>query len=105
MESARKGLQPLLGAINWEEPVYTVLSNVTGMPYNSAAEMPELLGKQVVGSVRWEDNCRWILFQGIENYYEVGPGKVLQGLMKKIESAASVVSVETPEEIECGIVE
>ena len=103
MESARKGLQPLLEAIDWKEPVYTVLSNVTGMPYSSASEIPELLGKQVVGSVRWEDNCRWILFQGIENYYETGPGKVLQGLMKKIERAVSVVSVETPEEIEAAI--
>jgi len=103
MESARKGLQPLLESVNWKEPAYTVLSNVTGMPYSCAAEMPELLGRQVVGSVRWEDNCRWMLFQGIENYYEVGPGKVLQGLMKKIERAANVTSVETPEEIELVI--
>jgi len=101
MDSARKGLQPLLDEIEWKNPVYAVLSNVTGMPYTGAAEMPELLGKQVVGSVRWEDNCRWMLFQGIENFYEVGPGKVLQGLMKKIERAASVVSFESPESETC----
>ena len=100
MESARKGLSPLLDDINWKEPACTVLSNVTGMPYNCVGEMPELLGKQVVESVRWEDNCRWMLFQGIENYYEIGPGKVLMGLMKKIERGANVISVEKPEEIE-----
>ena len=103
MEAARKGLRPLLDDVSWNEPACTVLSNVTGMPYNSAGEMPELLGKQVVGSVRWEDNCRWMLFKGIENYYETGPGKVLQGLMKKIERGANVISVETPEEIKSVI--
>lgn len=103
MEAARQGLAPLLEKIKWQEPAMTVLSNVTGMPYASAAEMPELLGKQVVGSVRWEDNCRWMLMQGIENFVELGPGKVLQGLMKKIERAANVTSAETPEEINAAI--
>jgi [acyl-carrier-protein] S-malonyltransferase len=99
MASAREQLQPVLDAVPWVEPQFPVLANVTGMPYESAGAIAPLLGRQVVESVRWEDDCRWILLQGVERFCEVGPGKVLQGLMRKIERGARVVSMETPEEI------
>lgn len=100
MEEARKGLQPLLDNIEWNTPAFPVLSNVTGMPYKSAEEIPELLGRQVVESVRWEDNCRWMLLQECETFYELGPGNVLQGLMRKIERSATVVSAESVNDME-----
>jgi [acyl-carrier-protein] S-malonyltransferase len=103
MEEARARLQPVLDAIEWQAPKYPVLSNVTGLPYNKATEISELLGRQVVESVRWDDNCRWMLLNGIERYYEAGPGKVLQGLMKKIERAAETVSVELPADIAAAL--
>jgi len=103
MEEARDRLLPVLAAVDWQAPKLPVLSNVTGLPYNNAVDIPELLGRQVVESVRWEDNCRWMLLNGIEHYYEVGPGKVLQGLMKKIERAAEMVSVELPADIAAAL--
>ena len=103
MADAREHLQPLLAAVPWQAPEFPVLSNVTGLPYNNAEEIPELLGRQVVESVRWEDNCRWMLLHGITRYYEVGPGRVLQGLMKKIEPAADTVSVEQPADIAAAV--
>ena len=96
MAEAQEGLRPLLDAVEWREPAFPVLANVTGMPHETAAEIPALLARQVVESVRWEDDCRWMLLHGMEEFYEVGPGKVLQGLMRKIEPAACVTSVETP---------
>jgi [acyl-carrier-protein] S-malonyltransferase len=103
MENARASLRPVLDAVAWQAPKFPVLSNVTGLPYNKADEIPELLGRQVVESVRWEDNCRWMLRQGIGRYYEVGPGTVLQGLMKKIERTAETVSVELPADISAAL--
>lgn len=103
MNEAREHLHPLLAAVSWRSPEFSVLSNVTGLPYNNADDIPELLGRQVVESVRWEDNCRWMLLQGITRYYEVGPGRVLQGLMKKIERAADTVSVEQPADIAAAV--
>jgi len=99
MSSAQARLAPLLQAVPWQEPRMTVLANVHGAPYTGAADMPGLLARQVVESVRWEDCCRWMLSRGIETFVELGPGKVLQGLMKKIEPAARVLSAETPAEI------
>lgn len=99
MQPAQARLAPLLQAVPWQAPRFPVLANVHGTPYTSAAEMPALLARQVVESVRWEDCCRWMLARGIETFIELGPGKVLQGLMKKIEPAARVLSAETPAEI------
>jgi [acyl-carrier-protein] S-malonyltransferase len=103
MNEARNRLELLLSDVSWQAPKFPVLSNVTGLPYNNADDIPELLGRQVVESVRWEDNCRWMLLHGITRYYEVGPGKVLQGLMKKIERSADIVSVEQPADIAAAV--
>ncbi len=100
MEEAREGLLPILEKIEWKTPAFPVLSNVTGVPYTSAEEIPTLLARQVVESVRWEDNCRYMLLQGCETFYELGPGNVLQGLMRKIERSAIVVSAESMNEME-----
>lgn len=99
MAEAQRQFAPLLNAIAWRAPQMPVLSNVTGMPHASPAEIPALLARQVVESVRWEDNCRWMLVQGVSTFCEIGPGKVLQGLMKKIEPAATVHAIESPTEI------
>lgn len=99
MQPAQARLRPLLQAITWRAPQITVLANVYGTPYRDVTDIPELLARQVVESVRWEDCCRWMLAQGISTFVELGPGKVLQGLMKKIEPAAHVQSAETPAEI------
>lgn len=99
MSEAQTRLAPLLQGVAWQAPRITVLANVHGTPYRDAAGIPALLARQVVESVRWEDCCRWMLAQGIATFVELGPGKVLQGLMKKIEPAARVLSAETPAEI------
>jgi [acyl-carrier-protein] S-malonyltransferase len=99
MAEAQTGLTPLLAAIRWQAPAFAVVSNVAGLPYRGPEEMATMLARQVVESVRWEDGCRWMLAQGMERFYELGPGKVLQGLMKKTAAAAAVLSAETPQEL------
>jgi [acyl-carrier-protein] S-malonyltransferase len=94
MAAAQQKLLPLLEAVPWREPEFPVLSNVTGLPHQAGAGYADAMSRQVVESVRWEDDCRWMLVNGIEVFYEIGPGKVLQGLMKKIEPLASVTSGE-----------
>ena len=100
MSKAQSRLLPLLNQTAWKPPAFPVLSNVTGLPYNNASEIPELLGRQIVESVRWEDDCRWLLLHGITTCIEAGPGTVLQGLMKKIERALDMTSVERSVDID-----
>ena len=96
MAEAQRGLLPLLRALAWQAPQFSVLSNVSGVPHPGAAEIPAMLGRQVVESVRWEGNCRWMCAQGLNVFYELGPGKVLQGLMKRIDQTATVTPMELP---------
>lgn len=95
MREAQQQLLPLLEDISWHAPSFPVLSNVTGEPHGAPSTIPALLGRHVVESVRWEDNCRWMRAHECEALYELGPGTVLQGLMKKIDRDAQVVSIET----------
>ena len=71
-------------------PVY---SNVDARPHQEPAEFPGLLVQQVLAPVLWEDCVRGLLGAGVEKFYEIGPGKVLKGLMKRIDRKVECVTV------------
>ena len=66
-------------------PAIPVVSNVDAQPHDDPEEIRRLLIEQVVSPVRWEDSMRWLLDHGFGTFYEVGPGRVLRGLLKRIE--------------------
>ena len=74
-----------------------MVSNVDARPHADPEEIRALLVQQVLNPVRWEDSVRYLLEGGVETFYEVGPGKVLKGLMKRIDRKKEVISVnDTP---------
>lgn len=84
MESAKEELLPRLKETTWGKPAFPVASNVLGTLYPADADYPALLGRQIVESVRWEDDFTALSGLGAEIYLECGPGNVLCGLGKKI---------------------
>ncbi len=82
-----------------------VICNVTAKPATSALEIKENLIKQVASSVLWEDSMRFMLSQGVKSFIEFGPGKVLKGLMRRIDAGAQVANIEKKEDILIGRVE
>lgn len=62
-------------------------------------QIEENLVYQLYSSVQWEGSMRFMLTQGITQFYEFGPGKVLKGLMRKIEPTAQVISIEKKDDI------
>ncbi|MDD4894511.1 MAG: [acyl-carrier-protein] S-malonyltransferase, partial [Candidatus Omnitrophica bacterium] len=62
-------------------------------------EIKENLIKQITGSVLWEDSMKFLLSEGIKNFIEFGPGKVLKGLMRRIDDTAQVINIEKKEDI------
>jgi [acyl-carrier-protein] S-malonyltransferase len=66
-------------------PTIPVISNVDGEPHDDPDEIRDLLIKQIVSPVRWEDSMRYLLGRGFDQLYEVGPGRVLRGLLKRID--------------------
>ncbi len=93
MGPAVERLRAALADVPMQKPRLPVVSNVDAMPHDDPGEIRELLVKQVVSQVRWEDSMRYLLAQGCDQFYEVGPGRVLRGLMKRIERRAECLGV------------
>lgn len=88
MESAVERLREALASTPIKTPDRVVISNVDAQSHESPEEIKELLCRQVVSPVRWEDSMRRLLDQGFDRFYEVGPGRVLRGLLKRIDRKA-----------------
>ncbi len=80
-------------------PEIPVVSNYTAAPEYRAGQIFENLVYQIRSSVRWEDSMRFLLSEGVTKFYEFGPGKVLKGLMRRIDPAAQVISIEKKDDI------
>ncbi len=93
MGPAVERLRAALADVPMQKPRLPVVSNVDAQPHDDPGEIRELLVKQVVSQVRWEDSMRYLLAQGCDQFYEVGPGRVLRGLMKRIERRAECLGV------------
>lgn len=84
MESAVEKLRDALADVEISKTRIPVISNVDAQPHDDPGEIRELLVKQVCAPVLWEDSLRWMIDNEMSEYYEVGPGRVLRGLMKRI---------------------
>jgi len=100
MSEAALELKLVLDNIQISEPKFPVISNYTAQPQHQAGQIRENLVNQIRGSVRWEDSMRYILSEGVTKFYEFGPGKVLKGLMRRIDSSAQVINIEKKSDIE-----
>jgi [acyl-carrier-protein] S-malonyltransferase len=88
MEVAAAGLQERLDAVELGAPAFPVVSNVTATAVSDPAEARVLLVEQLTSPVRWTASVRGMLGLGVERFLEVGPGKVLTGMLKRIDRAA-----------------
>ncbi|MBM7581224.1 [acyl-carrier-protein] S-malonyltransferase [Caldicoprobacter guelmensis] len=103
LKPAGKALQKELDKINIKDPEIPVISNVEALPVRDAAHIRKLLVEQVSSPVRWEDSVRYMLSQGIEVFIEVGPGKVLNGFLKKISGEVKGYNVEDLKSLEATL--
>ncbi|GAB4150194.1 MAG: ACP S-malonyltransferase [Planctomycetaceae bacterium] len=85
MEPADLRLAEALEGVTLKSPEIPVVSNVDALPHDNPEEIRDLLVRQVVSPVLWEDSVRHMLAAGVDEFYEIGPGKVLKGLLRRIE--------------------
>jgi [acyl-carrier-protein] S-malonyltransferase len=85
MGPAVEGLAEVLADVPMSAPKIPVISNVDAQPHDDPEKIRRLLLEQVVSPVRWEDSMRYLLAQGCDTFYEVGPGRVLRSLLKRID--------------------
>lgn len=94
MKPAQERLSLDLAALNFSPPQIPVIANVYAKPVEDAVSSREALIRQVTGSVKWSESLQWLISRGVETFVEVGPGKVLCGLMRQIDRAKKAVNVE-----------
>lgn len=86
MDSAVDKLAGALASVPMRAPRIPVVSNVDACPHSDPEEIRQLLVRQVVSQVLWEDSMRYLLEQAhVDHFYEIGPGRVLRGLLKRID--------------------
>jgi [acyl-carrier-protein] S-malonyltransferase len=84
MKPADDALAAALAAVQLQAPRMPVWSNVDARPHTDPTEIRTLLVRQVVEPVRWEESMRGLLASGVTRFYEIGPGRVLAGLLKRV---------------------
>jgi [acyl-carrier-protein] S-malonyltransferase len=105
MQPAQEEVARVLGSITVSDPRIPVAANVTGKLVKNAAEAKDALIRQVTGAVRWVECVQSLVASGAHTFIEVGPGKVLTGLMKQIDSAQKALNVEDPASLEKTLAE
>jgi [acyl-carrier-protein] S-malonyltransferase len=84
MKPADEKLAKALESVEMKAPRVPVWSNVDARPHTNPAEIRSLLVRQVLQPVLWEETMRQLLAQGVEQFHEIGPGRVLAGLLKRV---------------------
>ncbi len=93
MRPADEALAEVLAEIELRTPEIPVVFNVDAQTHNDPEEIRQLLIRQVVNPVRWEDSINLMLSAGCSDFYEVGPGKVLRGLLKRISRKTACTTI------------
>lgn len=94
MRPAAAKLEAMLGRVPFAAPRFPVISNVTGRPHGGPDEIRRQMVAQVYSSVHWYEGIEWMKAHGVAEYLECGPGKVLSGLVKRIDKAAKLHSIQ-----------
>ena len=103
MEPASEELKSVFRQYEWKDAGIPVISNVSAEPVTEAARLQEALIAQLYSPVLWQQCIETLIGLGTDTFIEVGPGKVLAGLMKKISRDVRVYSVSNEEEIEAAL--
>jgi len=85
--------------LNFKEPENILISNVTGKEISNTNELKDLLVRQIENRVRWRESVLLMIDKGVNQFIEIGPGKVLSGLVKRIDKNVKVSAINTEEDI------
>jgi [acyl-carrier-protein] S-malonyltransferase len=99
MQPAADAMARALAEVTVKRPKVPVVANVRARPINEPAEIVQALVEQVTGTVRWRESVAFMAGQGVTTFYEIGAGKVLTGLVKRIAEGARGSAVGTPQDV------
>jgi [acyl-carrier-protein] S-malonyltransferase len=103
MAPAADAMREALSKVAAKAPIVPVIANVRAAPVTDAADIVSLLVQQVTGQVRWRETVEWLAANGVTTLYEIGAGKVLTGLARRIDKSLNGVAINTPADIDAAL--
>lgn len=103
MAPAAIAMKEALANVKKSDPVVPLIANVRAAPVSAASEIAELLVEQVTGQVRWRETVEWFAANDVTTLYEIGAGKVLTGLARRIDKSVTGIAVNGPADIEAAL--
>jgi len=103
MQPAAEAMAEALAKVRVNAPAVPVVANVLAAAISDPEEIKKRLVEQVTGTVRWRECVGYITANGVTDIYEIGTGKVLAGLAKRIENSLNAISVGTPADIDAAL--
>jgi len=104
MQPAAEAMRAALANVTVNTPVVPVVANVLAAPITDPEEIKKRLVEQVTGTVRWRECVTYMTANGVTEDYEIGAGKVLAGLAKRIDAALTATSIGTPADVDAALV-
>ena len=93
MSPAQSGLNEVIDSIDFSEPLMPVIGNVDARPLSSAAEIRDELKRQLTSCVQWNRGIQYMLDSGVSSFVEIGNGRVLAGMIRRIDRSADVINL------------
>ncbi|WP_027685264.1 ACP S-malonyltransferase [Rhizobium leguminosarum] len=103
MAPAADAMREALATVAKSDPVVPIIANVRAAPVTGADEIASLLVEQVTGQVRWRETVEWFAGNGVTTLYELGSGKVLTGLARRIDKTINGISVNGQADIDAAV--
>jgi len=100
MSSATEIMKQEINQLNFIHPKNTIISNVTSLETTEPNQIKELLIKQIENPVRWRESVIYMINRGVTKFVEIGPGKVLSGLVKRIDRSVTIVSINELDDLQ-----
>jgi len=99
MENAEKKMSQKIAELIFKDPKPSIISNVTAKAENKASKIKELLIKQITSRVNWRKSIEYMINNGVNEFIEIGPGKVLTGLVRRINRDVNVFNINSIDDI------
>ena len=99
MKSAAENMKLFLQKTEFKDPSLQLVSNVTALPVEKDSDIKDLLYKQIFSQVRWRETIEYMIKNGINDFIEIGPGKVLSGLVKRTNAKVFTRSINKIDDI------
>jgi len=93
MSPAQNGLNAMIDSLTFHDPLVPLVGNVTAKSLGTADEVKEELRLQLTSCVQWNNTVKFMVNDGITNFYEIGHGRILSGMVKRIDRSASVTNI------------